>query len=78
MDNLDPLRAMEDAATMLGFQKSHEYDRWKFYMEAMIADSKDRAVQKGSGDWEKGIVEGLKLALQVPEKVILLGKQAAK
>lgn len=46
------------------------------YATQMTEDASERALQKTSGDFEKGVVAGMRDLLRIPEHVILWAERA--
>ena len=72
MPGLSKEQVSLDAALMRGFLKSAEYDCWKRYLTVMEEDWTAR-MRRGSRedfDYYKGILEGLRMSLQIPENVV--------
>ena len=79
---VDPLRIMNDAAIMAEYRKSLPYEVINHYLELMGDDYSTQLIngirepERMIWYWQ-GVLLGLRLAQEIPEKILILAKQTS-
>lgn len=66
----DALRLSAHAALMRDLTHTPGWQCFVGYVHRMLDDARERAIHRGAGDFEKGVVAGIRDCLRIPETIM--------
>ena len=72
----DAMRLGVQAALMRELLHTPMWECFLEYARQMVEDCKERAILKTAGDFEKGVVGGMRDILRIPENLIMWAERA--